>query len=241
MSTSATSPAVLLVAQSPALVARVEDLLMPWGILAMQAPPEQALTLVDSGHARIVLCEMREGVRLYLERLKAAGAVPIVVGRAPDEPVGDVEYAGKPSELIAAVFRAHGRLTGLEPNGADRVNEFAQAIASKFTLPELVKEAIAKTRELCDADGASLLLVDLKTGALEFDTVDGSAEGKIERVKLKRGQGVAGKVRSRRGPGSSPTRKTAPTSTRRSTRRRASTPARSSQCRWCSRVTCSVC
>ena len=194
MSASATSPAVLLVAESPALVARVEDLLMPWGILAMQAPPEQALTLVDSGHARIVLCEMREGVRLYLERLKAAGAVPIVVGRAPDEPVGDVEYAGKPSELIAAVFRAHGRLTGLEPNGADRVNEFAQAIASKFTLPELVKEAIAKTRELCDADGASLLLVDLETGALAFDTVDGSAEGKIERVKLKKGQGVAGKV-----------------------------------------------
>lgn len=194
MSTSATSPAVLLVAESPALVARVEDLLMPWGILAMQAPPEQALTLVDSGHARIVLCEMREGVRLYLERLKACGAVPIVVGRSPDEPVGDVEYAAKPSELIAAVFRAHGRLTGLEPSGADRVNEFAQAIASKFTLPELVKEAIARTRELCDADGASLLLVDLETGALAFDTVDGSAEGQIERVKLKRGQGVAGKV-----------------------------------------------
>ncbi|MBE2249185.1 MAG: GAF domain-containing protein [Myxococcus sp.] len=167
---------------------------MPWGILAMQAPPEQALTLVDSGHARIVLCEMREGLRLYLDRLKAAGAVPIVVGRAPDEPVGNVEYAGKPSELIAAVFRSHGRLAGLEPTGADRVNEFAQAIASKFTLPELVKEAIARTRELCDADGASLLLVDPETGTLAFDTVDGSAEGQIERIQLKRGQGVAGKV-----------------------------------------------
>lgn len=194
MTTGATSPAVLLVAESPSLVARVEDLLMPWGVLAMHAPPEQALTLVDSGHARIVLCEVRDGIRLYLERLKAAGAVPIVVGRPPDEPVGEVEYAGKPSELIAAVFRAHGRLAGLEPSGADRVNEFAQAIASKFTLPELVKEAIARTRELCDADGASLLLVDPETGSLSFDTVDGSAEGKIERVKLKRGQGVAGKV-----------------------------------------------
>ncbi len=194
MTTSVTSPAVLLVAESPSLVARVEDLLMPWGILAMQAPREQALTLVDSGHARIVLCEMRDGVRLYLDRLKACGAVPIVIGRAPDEPVGNVEYAGKPSELIAAVFRAHGRLTGLEPSGADRVNEFAQAIASKFTLPELVKEAIARTRELCDADGASLLLVDPETGALAFDTIDGSGEGKIERVRLRKGQGVAGKV-----------------------------------------------
>jgi PAS domain-containing protein len=194
MTTSVTSPAVLLVAESPALVARVEDLLMPWGILAMQAPREQALTLVDSGHARIVLCEMRDGVRLFLDRLKACGAVPIVIGRAPDEPVGNVEYAGKPSELIAAVFRAHGRLTGLEPSGADRVNEFAQAIASKFTLPELVKEAIARTRELCDADGASLLLVDPETGALAFDTIDGSGEGKIERVRLRKGQGVAGKV-----------------------------------------------
>jgi signal transduction histidine kinase len=194
MTAATTSPAVLLVAESPSLVARIEDLLEPWGVLAMQAPPEQALTLVDSGHARIVLCEMREGLRLYLERLKAAGAVPIVVGRTPDEPIGGVDYAGKPSELIAAVFRAHGRLAGLEPTGADRVNEFAQAIASKFTLPELVREAIVRARELCDADGASLLLVDQETGALCFDTVDGGAEGKIERVRLARGQGVAGKV-----------------------------------------------
>jgi two-component system, NtrC family, sensor kinase len=195
MANVATSPAVLLVAESATLVSRVEDLLMPWGVLAMHAPPEQALTLVDSGYARIVLCEMRAGVRMYLERLKAAGAVPIVVGRAPDEPVGDVEFAGKPSELIAAVFRAHGKLTGLEPSGADRVSEFAQAIASKFTLPELIREAISKTRELCDADGASLLLIDPETGTLCFDTVDGGGDGRsIERVRLSKGQGVAGKV-----------------------------------------------
>ncbi|MCA2980587.1 MAG: GAF domain-containing protein [Myxococcaceae bacterium] len=189
-----TSPAVLLVAESAPLVARIEDLLEPWGVLAIQAPPELALTMVDSGHARIVLCEAREGLRLFLERLKAAGAVPIVVGRQPAEPLGDVEFAGKPSDLIAAVFRSHGRLAGLEPTNAERVNEFAQSIASKFTLPELVKEAIARTRELCDADGASLLLVDPETGALCFDTVDGAVEGKIERVRLARGQGVAGKV-----------------------------------------------
>jgi signal transduction histidine kinase len=194
MSTTATSQAVLVVADSPSLVARLEDVLMPWGVLAVPAPAEQALSLVDSGHARIVVCELRAGVRLYLERLKAAGAVPIVVGRVVDEAIRDVDYASKPSELVAAVFRAHGRLAGLEPNGADRVNEFAQSIASKFTLPELVHEAIAKTRELSDADGASLLLVDPETGALAFDTVDGSAKGQIERVQLAKGQGVAGKV-----------------------------------------------
>ena len=98
MTTGATSPAVLLVAESPSLVARVEDLLEPWGLLAMQAPPEQALTLVDSGYSRIVLCEMHHHIRLYLERLKAVGAVPIVIGHLPDEHVGEVEYAGKPSE-----------------------------------------------------------------------------------------------------------------------------------------------
>ncbi len=194
MTTGATSPAVLLVADSPSLVARIEDLLMPWGVLAVQAPAEQALSLVDAGHARIVVCEARPGIRLYLEQLKAVGAVPIMVGRLGDEPTRDVEHASKPSELIAAVFRAHGRLAGLEPNGADRVNEFAQSIASKFTMPELVNEAISKTRELCDADGASLLLVDPESGALAFDTVEGSAKGQIERVRLKRGQGVAGKV-----------------------------------------------
>jgi signal transduction histidine kinase/GAF domain-containing protein len=184
----------LLVAQSSTLVERIEDLLMQWGVLAVQAPPEQALTLVDSGHARIVLCERHHCDRLYIDRLRAAGAVPIAVGSGSDDALGDIDQATRPSELIAAVFRAHGRLTGLEPSGAERVNEFAQAIASKFSLPALIQEAIARTRELCDADGASLLLVDSRTGALVFDTVDGGAEGKIERIQLQRGQGVAGRV-----------------------------------------------
>jgi C4-dicarboxylate-specific signal transduction histidine kinase len=54
--------------------------------------------------------------------------------------------------------------------------------------------AIAKTRELTEADGASLLLVDAKTGELFFDTVEGGAGERIERVRLARGKGIAGKV-----------------------------------------------
>ncbi|MBL9038041.1 MAG: GAF domain-containing protein, partial [Archangium sp.] len=72
--------------------------------------------------------------------------------------------------------------------------QFARDIATQLALPELMKIAIAKTRELCDADGASLLLVDQATGELYFDTIEGQASGRIERIRLERGQGIAGKV-----------------------------------------------
>ncbi len=138
----------------------------------------------------------RHTVRLYLERLRAAGACVVVLapaGVAHADSPGDVEFAGSPKELVTAVFRAQGRLIGSEAGGLERVNRFSQAIATQFTLPELMQMAISKTRELCEADGASLLLIDQATGELYFDTIDGGAEH-IERVRLKRGHGIAGRV-----------------------------------------------
>ncbi|MFL5321695.1 MAG: ATP-binding protein [Myxococcaceae bacterium] len=77
---------------------------------------------------------------------------------------------------------------------AEAVNDFAQGIALKLSMPELVQEAICRTRELLDADGASLLLVDPATGELCFEEVDGEAADGLRTVRLKPGHGVAGRV-----------------------------------------------
>src|SRR5688500_18794309 len=76
---------------------------------------------------------------------------------------------------------------------AELVSRFAQSIALQIALPQVLAESIAKTRELCDADGASLLLID-EEGFLYFDQVSGPAAKGMQRVRLKPGQGIAGKV-----------------------------------------------
>ncbi|MHB8877255.1 MAG: ATP-binding protein [Myxococcaceae bacterium] len=77
---------------------------------------------------------------------------------------------------------------------AEMVMRFAQSIAAQLTVPRIIDVAIAKTRVLCDAEGASLLLVDPASGELFFDAVAGAGSGSIERVRLGPGQGIAGKV-----------------------------------------------
>src|SRR5438132_6614557 len=63
---------------------------------------------------------------------------------------------------------------------AELVSRFAQAIATQFTLPQIVATAMVKARDLVDADGAALLLVDPATGDLVFDFVSGTGQGEIE-------------------------------------------------------------
>jgi two-component system NtrC family sensor kinase len=142
----------------------------------------------------VVVVQKRDGFKLFVERLRGAGAVVVVLGLRGDEGLNDVDFAVRPSELVGAVFRAQGRLAGVESGSLERSNRFAQAIATQFTLPDLTHVAMAKTRELTEADGASLLLVDVKTSELYFDTVAGSAASSIERIRLARGKGIAGRV-----------------------------------------------
>jgi C4-dicarboxylate-specific signal transduction histidine kinase len=185
---------LLLIVPDEALAARVNEVFGAWRLTARACSEPEALSLVEKGTCRVVVVQKREQVKLTVERLRAAGSVVVVLGLRGDEGLGEVDFAVRPSELVAAVFRAQGRLAGVETGSLDRVNRFAQAIATQFTLPDLTHVAIAKTRELTEADGASLLLVDQLTGELCFDTVEGSAAGAIERIRLQRGKGVAGKV-----------------------------------------------
>ncbi len=83
---------------------------------------------------------------------------------------------------------------------AKLVNKISQAIAAQRSVSDLIKTAVEHTRALCEADGASLLLLDPDTMELSFDRVDGSAAGRIEHVKIAPGRGVAGRVAREREP-----------------------------------------
>ncbi len=77
---------------------------------------------------------------------------------------------------------------------AKLVNKIAQAIAAQRTVHDLIKTAVEHTRALCEADGASLLLLDQETMELSFDRVEGAGAGRIEHVKIAAGRGIAGRV-----------------------------------------------
>jgi signal transduction histidine kinase len=184
----------LLVVADGELTARVCEVLSAWHLRYELQSDGAALESVQHGLCRVVAVERRPGLRLYLERLRAAGAIPIVIGAAGPDVIPEVECAQRPSALLAAVFRAQGRLQNVVSSAATRINQFAQAIAEQFTLPELVKMAMTKTRELCEAEGASLFLIEPSTGGLYIDTVEGEGQGRLERIHLPRGKGIAGRV-----------------------------------------------
>ncbi len=77
---------------------------------------------------------------------------------------------------------------------AELTNRFAQSIARQLDLPLVFEEAIARTAELCNADGSSLILVDQKTGELRFEMLSGEKSKPLREMRLKAGQGVAGQV-----------------------------------------------
>lgn len=145
-----------------------------------------------------------------MKQARAAGA--LMIAWLPD--AGDAEASVVLGEVIAARTERElvGKIDAAERDlfqlrnatttnvrrarTAEAVNRFAQSIAMRLELPELVKDTVARTRELLDAAGASLLLVDEQTGDLWFETVNSAAtQGRrLEKIRLKPGQGVAGHV-----------------------------------------------
>lgn len=185
---------VALVIGSESLSDRLAHLLREWRLGARRFGEAEALVAARDGSARVVVCDWKKGRRLYLEQVKAAGAIPVVLLTERTETLSDVEVATAPSELVAAVFRAQGRLASAQTGNLERINRFSQAIAVQFSLPELVRVAIAKTQELCEADAASLALVDPDSGVLHLDAVTTEGTGGIERLGFRVGQGLLGKV-----------------------------------------------
>ncbi len=160
---------------------------------------------------QLLVCERVPGWQALVSRAHAVGGEALLLGEPPRAeelphllPVQLV--AVEPADVARAVQEALTRLDSpaqlslrsrnlLErAESAELVSRFAQSIATQLDLPHVIGEAMRRTRELCDADGASLLLIDHATGELCFDTVEGGAGGTMQQIRLKPGQGVAGKV-----------------------------------------------
>jgi len=86
------------------------------------------------------------------------------------------------------------------PSVLEQVNELAQQIAGQGDLSRTIRAAIERSKALCEADGAALLLVDNATGELYFDAVAGDHGQRAKQIRLAPGQGVAGKVAAQSTP-----------------------------------------
>jgi signal transduction histidine kinase/putative methionine-R-sulfoxide reductase with GAF domain len=163
-----------------------------------------------------LVCDRSPGWEVLVSAFAPEGAVVLLGdGPTPDERRrlgdADVEVAWSPKDVSDALARAEMRASARRSQGGrerasermeaiSTVNEIAQAIARQGDLSRIIAEAIRRTDELCDADGSALLLVDPATGELFFDVVTGESAQAVRTVRLKPGQGIAGKVASTTAP-----------------------------------------
>ena len=152
---------------------------------------DEALARVTEGTLHVCLLPLGPDNRQRAERLKEAGAALVWLG--PRDQSGSFELPSDEQALSSAIARAFERLEGLKAPPTDQINRFAQAIATQFALPDVIRVAIGRTRELVEADGASLLLVN-REGRLYFHTVDGGAGDKLAVGQLAPERSIAGSV-----------------------------------------------
>ncbi len=199
-----------LVLQGPALE-DAERALTAAGELCRHASAQDAAESVNGGWAEVVVLGRAPGWQALAARVQNAGGAAVLLGPAPEPgelrllESGELDSAEDAAALPALVAQLRSRLQSLreivaagaeadQARAAAQIARFAQSIALQLGLDRVVAESISRTRDLCDADGASLLLVDPVTGALTFDVVDGSGQGHIEKSQLQPGEGIAGQV-----------------------------------------------
>jgi signal transduction histidine kinase len=182
------------------------------GLLHRTATAQDAAQSINDGWADLVICGRAPGWQAMAARVATAGGATMLWGAPPSGPEVR-QLAGAPVQatldagaVVSGVEAARAELTRRRETAvkadslveraesAERVGRFAKSIALQIDLPRVVAETIARTRDLCDADGASLLLVDPATGELTFDEVAGGAGQRIHKLRLRPGQGIAGHV-----------------------------------------------
>lgn len=72
--------------------------------------------------------------------------------------------------------------------------EVAKILTSSMELNKILVAIMKKTKEMTHAEAWSVLLVDEETGELVFERTDGKKKPKIEKYRLKLGEGIAGWV-----------------------------------------------
>ncbi len=74
------------------------------------------------------------------------------------------------------------------------LNEIGKTLTSSITLNEVFGEILKKMAEIFDPENWSLLLINEETNELYFEIVVGEVSDYIKDVKLKIGEGIAGRV-----------------------------------------------
>ncbi|GMU01974.1 hypothetical protein KH5H1_60940 [Corallococcus caeni] len=170
--------------------------------------PHEAARSIRSGWGQVVICDRVPGWQALVARVESAGGAAILWGAPPTPEEGrqlippGVEALEDPASILDAVARAERRRQArlergtpadvLPPGEAvERAIRFTQSIASQATLHDVIAESMACARDLCDADGAMLLLVDPDTGDL---CLLPQCEGTAAPARLHPDQGVASRV-----------------------------------------------
>lgn len=76
----------------------------------------------------------------------------------------------------------------------EKLQEISSVLNSSLDQKDIRKRAIDAAMQLMDAEAASLLLLDEKTGELYFEVALGEKGEEIREIRLKPGQGIAGHV-----------------------------------------------
>ena len=108
----------LAVVDDDELLARIREVFDAWHLRFERVDQATALARVGHGDCRVVVIERHLGLRIYLERLRAAGAVPVVLGASGADVTPDIECVARPSELVASVFRAQAFQEDAQPGTA---------------------------------------------------------------------------------------------------------------------------
>lgn len=74
------------------------------------------------------------------------------------------------------------------------LNEIGKTLTSTLTLNEVFQKILEKMVEIFDPENWSLLLIDKKTNELYFEIVVGEVSDYIKNIRLKIGEGIAGRV-----------------------------------------------
>lgn len=180
------APILVVLRPEPAEVVR--EVLAHAGVDSRLVTPRLAADLVGRSEGDLVVCERSPGWQALILRVENAGGAALLLGPPPsdDEPLhallGAVECVEDIDQLVDAIQRARirrdqrlVRSAGENPEEdsleqrlkiSEQVARFAQSIVSQLDLPHVVAETVARICDLCDADRASVLLVDPQTGQL---------------------------------------------------------------------------
>ncbi len=91
-----------------------------------------------------------------------------------------------PSDLLGAMKRTVEQLAAY--------NEIAKALTSTLQVREVLELVMEKVSELLQPRNWSLLLLDEKTGKLNFEIAVGEGAEKLRPLQLDPGEGIAGEV-----------------------------------------------